>query len=229
MASARWEKRFLESTRGRIVGLLRRTSRTVDELAAALDLTDNAVRAHIATLERDGLVEQRGVRRGTSKPAFAYDLTAEAEQLFPKAYGPVLAHLLTLLTEQLGAEAVDDLLRTVGRRIASEQPQTGASIELRLDLAAHLLTDLGGLAEYEVMEDQIVIRGYSCPLTVVAPDHPAVCHLAEALVSEITGVPMHRSARARGGPAALSSAHCRAPGSISRYRDNTIDEDRALC
>jgi predicted ArsR family transcriptional regulator len=200
VASARWEKRFLESTRGRIVALLRRTSRTVDELAAALDLTDNAVRAHIATLERDGLVEQRGVRRGTSKPAFAYDLTPEAEQLFPKAYGPVLAHLLTLLTEQLSPDAMDDLLRAVGRRIASEQPRAGSSIESRLDLAAHVLTDLGGLAEYEVAEDQIVIRGYSCPLAAVAPDHPAVCHLAEALVSEIIGVPMHEECARAGRP-----------------------------
>jgi predicted ArsR family transcriptional regulator len=200
VASARWEKRFLESTRGRIVALLRRTSRTVDELAAALDLTDNAVRAHIATLERDGLVEQRGVRRGTSKPAFAYDLTPEAEQLFPKAYGPVLAHLLTLLTEQLSPDAMDDLLRAVGRRSASEQPRAGSSIESRLDLAAHVLTDLGGLAEYEVAEDQIVIRGYSCPLAAVAPDHPAVCHLAEALVSEIIGVPMHEECARAGRP-----------------------------
>ena len=43
-----WKQRFFSSTRGRIVALLRRTSRTVDELAQALDLTDNAVRAHLA-------------------------------------------------------------------------------------------------------------------------------------------------------------------------------------
>jgi predicted ArsR family transcriptional regulator len=200
VASARWEKRFLESTRGRIVALLRRASRTVDELAAALDLTDNAVRAHIATLERDGLVEQRGIRRGTSKPAFAYDLTVEAEQLFPKAYGPVLAHLLTLLTEQRGPEAVDDLLRTVGRRIASEQAVAGSAIQSRLDAAAHLLTDLGGLAEYEVAGAQVVIRGYSCPLAAIAPDHPAICRLAESLVSEIVGVPMHEECAREGRP-----------------------------
>src|ERR671928_1702040 len=83
MAGARWDKRFFASTRGRIVALLRRTARTVDELAAALDLTDNAVRAHLATLERDGLVEQQGVRRGAGKPAAAYALTLEAEHLFP--------------------------------------------------------------------------------------------------------------------------------------------------
>ena len=50
--------RFFTSTRGKIITLLRRASRTVDELAQALDLTDNAVRAQLAALERDGLVQR---------------------------------------------------------------------------------------------------------------------------------------------------------------------------
>jgi predicted ArsR family transcriptional regulator len=45
-----------------------------------------------------------------------------------------------------------------------------------------------------------MIRGYSCPLAAVAPDHPAVCHLAEALVSEIVGVPMHEECAREGRP-----------------------------
>ncbi len=53
------DQKFLESTRGRIVALLRRSGRTVEELARALGLTDNGARAHLATLERDGIVRQR--------------------------------------------------------------------------------------------------------------------------------------------------------------------------
>src|SRR5207249_6425780 len=64
MPRTRWDERFFASTRGRIVQLLRRATSTVDELAEALGLTDNAVRAHLAILERDGLVQQKGVRRG---------------------------------------------------------------------------------------------------------------------------------------------------------------------
>lgn len=52
------DERFFASTRGQVVTLLRRGSRTVDELAGTLGLTDNAVRAHLAGLERDGLVTQ---------------------------------------------------------------------------------------------------------------------------------------------------------------------------
>jgi predicted ArsR family transcriptional regulator len=50
------DRTFFESTRGRIVALLRRTGLTVDELAQELGLTANGVRAHLATLERDGIV-----------------------------------------------------------------------------------------------------------------------------------------------------------------------------
>src|SRR5437762_8458830 len=89
-----WNKRLLASTRGRILTLLRVENRTVNELAAALDLTDNAVRAHLLSLERDGLVHQRGSRPGTRKPHTAYALSIEAEHVFPKAYGLLLNHLL---------------------------------------------------------------------------------------------------------------------------------------
>ena len=50
------DERFFASTRGRVTTLLRQGDRTVEELAQALGLTDNAVRAHLVTLERDGLV-----------------------------------------------------------------------------------------------------------------------------------------------------------------------------
>src|SRR5260221_10605998 len=113
-------QRFFASTRGRIVTLLRRSSHTVEELAQALDLTDNAVRAHLATLERDGVVQQNGARRGSGKPAYVYSLTPEAEQLFPKAYGPVLHELLDVLRQEMTTEEVDALMRTTGRRIASQ-------------------------------------------------------------------------------------------------------------
>src|SRR5437764_12653025 len=110
--------RLFASTRGKIITLLRRASRTVEELAQALDLTDNAVRAQLAALERDGLVQQSGRRRSSSKPASVYTLTQASEELFPKAYGPVLRELLEELNEHMPAEEVEELLRSTARRLA---------------------------------------------------------------------------------------------------------------
>src|SRR6267378_182914 len=97
MDKTKMGERFLESTRGRIVSLLRGENLTVNELTEKLQLTDNAVRAHLLTLERDGLVKQSGVRRGVRKPHFAYKLTHDAEQLFPKAYHLLLNALIMVL------------------------------------------------------------------------------------------------------------------------------------
>jgi predicted ArsR family transcriptional regulator len=66
------DQKFFEGTRGKVVTLLRRGGRTVEGLARELGLTDNGVRAHLATLERDGIVRQRGsvraVAAGASPP-----------------------------------------------------------------------------------------------------------------------------------------------------------------
>jgi predicted ArsR family transcriptional regulator len=190
-----WDQKFFQSTRGRIVTLLRRSGRTVEELAQAFNLTDNGVRAHLTTLERDGIVRQRGSKRhgsGGGKPAYIYELTPEAEELFPKAYEAVLSELLDVLAVQLGPQESEALLRSVGRRIA-EEGQTVPADEARgrLEAAVGLLNKLGGLAELEESDGYSVIRGYSCPFAGVAPDHPEVCRMAETLLTQLAGVPVY--------------------------------------
>src|SRR5713226_3647411 len=100
MARKNWNRWFFASTRGQIIALLRRSSRTVDELAQALDLTHTAVRAHLAALERDGLVQQRSERRGNRKPSSVYDLAPAAEFLFPQSYGQLLEVLQERITPE---------------------------------------------------------------------------------------------------------------------------------
>src|SRR5215470_8883600 len=113
--ATRVNKRFFSSNRGKIVTLLRSSESTVNQLAEQLDLTDNAIRAHLLTLERDGLVRQSGLRKGSRKPHFAYELTPEAEHLFPKAYDELFNQLLSVLKQRLSPKALKDTLRAVGR------------------------------------------------------------------------------------------------------------------
>jgi predicted ArsR family transcriptional regulator len=192
------DQRFFASTRGRIVTLLRRSSRTVDELARELDLTDNAVRAHLATLERDGIVQQMGARRGSGKPAYVYELAPAAEQLFPKAYGPVLDQLLEVLSEHMSPDAVETLLREVGHRIASRWNVPPGDLRMRLVVAVEILNELGGMAALEECDGHYCIRGYSCPLAAVVPGHPEVCHLSEALLTQLVGVPVQEQCDSSG-------------------------------
>ena len=196
-------RRFFASTRGRLVALLRRAGRTVEELAESLHLTDNAVRAHLTSLERDGLVRQEGVRRsgGIGKPAYTYALTEEAEALFPKAYGELLRQLLSLLGERLGEAELETLLAELAARLA-EGHHAGGSPHERVAAAAKYLGELGGLAEWALLEGGgYRITGCSCPLAAILPGNPQACHLAELILTEITGLPAreccHRDPPAR--------------------------------
>ena len=189
-----WDRRFFASTRGQIVTLLRRAGRTVDELAEAVGLTDNGVRAHLATLERDGIVRQQGtVSRGGGggKPAHVYELTPEAEGLFPKAYAPALRRVLDVMVQHLGSEETEALLRAAGRRIADERTvPADDGMRARLEAAVAVLDELGGFAELEELDGAFVVRGYSCPLAAAVPGHPELCRLVEALLTELVGVPV---------------------------------------
>ena len=192
MALTRWDQRFFASTRGQVVSLLRRGVTTVEELAQALGLTDNAVRSHIAALERDGLVAQQGLRRGVGKPAYTYALTPDAERLFPKAYGALLHLLLDTLSERLPAETLDDLLRDVGHRLASGAPAPSGDLQTRVERAVDLLGELGGLAEIEEQDGGYVIAGCSCPLAAAVEGHPETCLLAESLLADVIGAPVRQ-------------------------------------
>ncbi|SRR5581483_816215 len=189
MAFAGHNRRFFESTRGRLVTLLRQAGRTVDELAQPLGLTDNAIRAHLISLERDGLVRQEGVRRrgGIGKPASTYALTEDAEGLFPKTYAELLRQLLSLLHERLGPDELESVLRALAKRLAEGHRSTGTPIE-RVAAATEYLGELGGLAEWSPTEDGYRISGCSCPLAAILPSNPQACQLAELLLSEITGL-----------------------------------------
>jgi predicted ArsR family transcriptional regulator len=205
----RWDPHFFGTTRGQIVALLRRARQTVDDLAAVLHLTDNAVRAHLVRLERDGLVRQHGIRRGERRPALVYELTPEAEGLFPKAYAPALARLLEVLSEHASPDEVRQLAQESGRRLAAGYSVHAGSPRERLQAAADALSSFGGLAEVYAddtdAEGGLLLEGFSCPLGGLVADHPELCALAEALVSEVSGLEMRETCeRTPGG-----TPHCR--------------------
>ena len=201
MAVTRWDQRFFETTKGRVLALLRRGSQTVEDLARSLGITDNAVRLHLSALEREGIVEQRGVRPTGGKPAYAYEVAAEAERLFTKAYVPVLTQLVGVLAERMSPAELEALLREVGRRLASSKPPTGGNLRARAETAATVLTELGGIVDVEETDGVLTLRGYSCPLADAVRAHPATCRAAETLVAEMTGAPVseccERGARPR--------------------------------
>ena len=183
------DSRFHESTRGKIVALLRRGARTVEELAKELELTDNAVRLHLGTLERDGVVAAKGVRRGggVGKPATEYEIAEAAEPRFSEAYIPFLTSLLASVGEKLGSTELRAVMRDVGRRLAAGKSGAGDP-KAQAERASQILNALGGVTTVEKDGNRYAIKGCSCPLSVAVNERAEVCLAVQTMLRDVTGL-----------------------------------------
>ncbi len=189
MSHPTWSRRFFSSTRGRIVELLRRAPLTVDDLAAALGLTDNAVRAQLSALERDGLVRQHGSRKGVRKPSLAYELAPGVEATLSRAYLPLLEALVETLAASRHPAELRTLLEDAGRRAATAFAPLRGTPESKVTAASQTLNALGGLTAVEPRPEGWVIASEGCPVAALVCRHPDVCVAIEAMLSELTQLP----------------------------------------
>ncbi len=155
------------------------------------------MRAHLATLERDGLVKRGGERRGFRKPHFAYVLTPEAEHLFPKVYSTLFNQLLAVLKQRLTPQELESVLQEVAASlVAGNTPAEDESVKSRVQRALATFESLGGAPNLNNEGDNISINSVSsCPFDATVSAHPEVCRLAEAFLSEVTGLEVREYCR----------------------------------
>lgn len=188
---AMWKRSREASSRERIIALLRRQPRGVDELARVLGVTGNAVRAQLTALERDGLVRAAGVRRsgGAGKPATVYALAPEAEAELSHAYAPLLEALLRELGDRMRPADLEAALRGAGRRLAPGIARA-SSYDDRVRAALDFLGQLGGDADLLPRGDGFELQAHGCPLARAVVARPESCRVLEAVLSEMTGTPV---------------------------------------
>jgi len=185
MAQINFDRRFLGSTRGRMIMLLRRNDLTVNGLAAELGLTDNAVRAHLLSLERDGLVTQKGMVKGIRKPHYIYGLSDYARELFPRPYGLLFNRLLSSLRSVLSPSVFIERIRDIGFGIGKENKDSvDTNMNQRVDRAIAAIESLGGSATAASENGQITISSNSCPFSEAVREHPEVCKITDLFISD---------------------------------------------
>lgn len=182
--------RFFQSTRGKIVAELRqRHSASAVDLAQAFGLSPNAIRQQLVILERDGLVEERSVRRGRTKPTYEFSLTAAAETLFPQQYDKMLGAVLREVREQSGPEGVTKIFAGVARRAAEHANArvADATPEGKMAALTEQLRANGVRAEYNLIEGGFELHEHNCPYSNVVSEHPEVCSVIHSVLDKVVG------------------------------------------
>lgn len=173
--------------RQKILSILTKGNKSVEELANEVKLETITVRYHLKALMNAGLVEElheRGKRRRGRYPTL-YKLSERVSINFPKRQYMLLSDLLIQgLLASMGEEQAHRILLEVGKKSGVEMGETlmrkhGISRwtpELfKKHFVEGLLVDFGVEAETLKLNDsEIIVREYTCPFLELALKHPSV-------------------------------------------------------
>jgi predicted ArsR family transcriptional regulator len=177
---------------------------TIRELAAALDITYEAVRQQMAELLRAGWIAATGAPASGRRPGPAsqrYTLSAAAEHLFPKHYDELSAELVQHVMEHFGGRGVSEILSSMAdARVRRWAPRL-VSMTLRQKLAAlcSLYEDQDAYMQVDWKEDGPALIERNCPFLNVAQAHPAICSVSVNTLERLLGYKVVREQRFQAG------------------------------
>src|SRR4051812_17587317 len=146
-----------------LVHLRRHGPSAPDTIAAAIGASRSGVAQQLRALDTAGLVTRTAVRHGVGRPRHVYDVTPDAQALFPTNYDGLATGLLAAILEVGGDALLEDVFAARRRqaearlreRIAASLPRD-APLEDRVRELARLQDELGYLAEATVDGDGAV-------------------------------------------------------------------------
>jgi len=186
-----WE--FANTPAGRILKAIQLRGRaSIKEIAADLGVTTSAVRLHLSQLQASDAIRAEMVREGVGRPHYVYSATARAHSLLQRDYGELTRLLLAEVTEMHGPDALQEVLRSVGKRLADmyrddvERRQYGdQELADRVDAWMELLDRRGVTAEIERTTDGYVLREYGCAYQNVAVENRAICEMERQVMTRL--------------------------------------------
>ncbi|HYM83701.1 MAG TPA: transcriptional regulator [Candidatus Dormibacteraeota bacterium] len=178
-----------------------------DRLAADLGASRTGVLQQLRALEAAALVRHATERHGVGRPRHLYDVTAEAQDLFPSNYDGLASSLLEAVEAVGGSELRDrvfDARRSAladrARSRIEERAGPGADLPARVRELAVFQDELGYLAESLVAEDGVVrLVEHNCAIHRVAQGEPAACQAELDLFRGLLGVEVVRETHIASG------------------------------
>jgi predicted ArsR family transcriptional regulator len=171
-------------------------SLSVNEMAKALGITEMAIRRHLNTLERDGLIETKLIRQAMGRPMHLYSLTLLADDLFPKNYHQLTLELLDELETEENNNPVGQLFEGRKQKLLQKYKgrMEGKSLVDRVAELANIQNNNGYMVKWDTDDTgQYVFTEYNCPIAQVAKRYNEACHCELSLFQNLLGAEVERT------------------------------------
>lgn len=190
-----------------LVRLRRDGPASPDQLAVAIGASRTGVLQQLRALEATNFVSRQTVRHGVGRPRHVYDVTADAQELFPSNYDGLAAGLLAAIGAVGGDQLVEQVFqarrRQIGDRVRRELAEmVGADAPLaeRVRALGVIQDQQGYLAEATVDEDGTIrLREHNCAIFDVARGEVAACQAELDLFREVLGAEVVRETHIASG------------------------------
>lgn len=178
-------------SRRKILALLNRTEHmTVAEMSREMGITPMAVRQHLLSLEKKGVVRYSPQRAGIGRPVFQYSLTDKAQDLFPKGYRAFASDILEIIEETDGREKVDRVFNARREKMLTRHRSALRSLRRRKDQVAALAEQFnrdGYMAEWSAGPTGYTIKLFNCLIQGMIHDYPEACRSDLELMRDLFG------------------------------------------
>jgi predicted ArsR family transcriptional regulator len=178
-----------------------------DQLAAAIGASRTGVLQQLRALEDTNFVNRQTVRHGVGRPRHLYDVTPDAQELFPSNYDGLAAGLLAAIGAVGGDALVEQVFqarrRQIGARVRRElDERVGPDAPLvdRVRALAVIQDELGYLADAVVDGDgSIRLREHNCAILDVARGQHSACDAELDLFRDVLGAEVVRETHIASG------------------------------
>ncbi len=192
-----------------------------DQLAEQLGASRSGILQHLRALESANLVSHQTIRHGVGRPRHVYDVTPDAQDLFPGNYDGLASSLLEAIAEVGGPELItrvfDARREQVRQRLLARFAGSATNGTTLLDRVRELAVfqdELGYLTDTDGGEDGSVwLRQHNCAIYHVACEVPAACDAELALFRDVLGAEVVRETHIAAGDRCCAYRVTAEPGS----------------
>ncbi|MBD2429750.1 MULTISPECIES: iron-sulfur cluster biosynthesis transcriptional regulator SufR [Fischerella] len=168
--------------------LVKHAQATAVELAAALDISPQAIRRHLKDLEVEDLIVYSSVQAGMGRPQHVYKLSSKGRDRLRReaadSYGEFAVSLLDTVAQTVGHDQVSSILRKQWERKAQEYRDRlgNGSLHQRVETLVELRKAEGYMAEYHPIDsnesesgDRFILMEHNCAISNLAESFPSIC------------------------------------------------------
>ena len=171
--------------------LLKQGKTSAANLAAFMEISVQAMRRHLRSLESDGLVESSSISEGPGRPSNLWKLTSEGHNCFNNGNGSekFALDLLASIEANTSKENMAEILhiQTLEKAINYRAQIGNGDLNVRLQKLIELRKKEGYLAELQLSSDgsSWYLNAFHCSISSIAEEYPIVCDQELQLIRNI--------------------------------------------